>query len=1424
MKDYIELGRTFHELSLDGGKSDEFDHRRLRRGQALDWETLVANYRAVILSEAGSGKTAEIRQAAKSLRAKGLPAFFLRLEHVANHFDSAFEEGTFDEFSTWLGTDQEGWLFLDSVDEARLRGPQDFETAVRGLGTRIAVALQRTHIVLSSRGTAWRPTTDLALCERFLRYVAPLPAPDADMPPSPPSEASASTYKIVALDDLTPDQISMFVKAKGVDDPKPFLDAIERTDSWAMAARPDDLTELVEFWKTHTRIGNRVELMRASVARRLKEHDQTRAEAMPISDADAMSGVKTIAAVSTFAQSSTIAVPDGLENENGLPVQGILREWDSRKCAALLSRPIFDEALYGTVRFHHRTTREFLTAEWLKDLLDKDTSRRRVESLLFQRQYGVEVIIPAMRPVLVWLILLDARIRERALSLSPELAFEGGEPKALPAEHRRATLRAICRRTYEGSSSSSGVDYRAVQRFADPDIADEIKALLQKYARDSDLCAFLMRMVWQGEIKSLLPEAMAIATDRRAKRHTRIPAIRAIRTIGAPDDILTVRQAFMNETSELNRELFVELLVDLPPSSASVTWMLTCLPKLEKKPRHSFDSLPETLDTFIRQLSGADLKATIAALNALLAKRPFVERRYCEISERNGWLIKSAALAIERLIIERDPYVLTVPTLSILEKLPAAQTYRHWSLKDIRSNLPQLISDWPELNDALFWHNVASARRLGRGDRNGRVTRFWQARLFHAYWEFHPKDFDRVLSYLSERPLMDDRLVALSLAFALYQNAKRPRRWREALKARTAKIPELNDALHTMLKPPPATAEEISWKRDEAGYKRRNKRDALRRQKNAEDWNTYLRANVATIRDPGFTAPNAMSNAQYHLLCRIRTVASNNGHWTSGNWEALTPEYGPDVATAFRDGAVAFWQRNTPKLASEGRMKGTPNSTIFGLAGLAIEARETEDWPENLHPEDAERAARYAMSELNGFPDWFPALFEAFPQETSAILLGELDYNLKVETSLAEHHYVLSDISYSAPWCWGHLGPHVLARLRTRTPRHVRNLEHMVAILQGSEVDDEDIARLAETRSRDRRLAHAAIWYAVWVGVEPEKAIDAFAARLRTMRTGKTDFAMQFVTRLVGGRRSSVRTRDAYRKPHHLQALYRLMHEHIRQKDDIHRAGKGVYSPGLRDDAQDARSSLFALLKDIPGKAAYLALVELGKLHPEPSARPWMLHNAQVKAETDADMTPWSIAQVLDFQSVLERTPSNHRELFELIEMRFLDLKDELENGDTSIAGILARGVSEETDMRNFIGDWCRSRAQGRYSIPQEEELADARRPDLRGQGSGFDSPVPIELKLADRWSGEALRERLETQLCGDYLRDNRSSRGLFILVQHKERTGWAWPARRKLLDFQELVDALQNHWDARAPQFPGIDDVRVLGIDLTKRARSPLL
>jgi hypothetical protein len=311
---------------------------------------------------------------------------------------------------------------------------------------------------------------------------------------------------------------------------------------------------------------------------------------------------------------------------------------------------------------------------------------------------------------------------------------------------------------------------------------------------------------------------------------------------------------------------------------------------------------------------------------------------------------------------------------------------------------------------------------------------------------------------------------------------------------------------------------------------------------------------------------------------------------------------------------------------------------------------------------------------------------------------------------------------------------------------------------------------------------------------------------------------MRFAVTLTGNQRYNMGARQSYMKPAVLKELYLVLHRYIRIDEDIERAGTGVYSPNIRDESQNVRNHVFSLLQETSGKASFLALKEVAECHPVEESRPWMWRHVRKRAEQDADSTAWASADVVSFANTIERRPQNHHELFDLATLRLLDLKDEIEEADDSIASVLLR-VEKETELRSFVGKWLRDKADRRYSVPQEEELADAKKPDIRVHGAGFDAPLPIEAKIADNWTGPELFERLENQLCNDYLRDVRSDSGIFLLVYRGVKPRWEHPTGKEHLSFEELVPALQRFADGLVSNRVDIEAITVIGIDLTRRA-----
>ncbi len=1445
---YVPLKRSFRELSSYASESDESDiSKAFYVSKAIQWRELLAEYRVVILSEAGSGKTEEFRTITKQLRDEGKVAFFLKLENIPEHFSAAFDIGSEQEFAAWIESGSEGWLFLDSVDEARLRHPRDFDLALNLLGQRLKLVLDRTHIFLSGRMSAWKPKTDLDKAKAYLPFTAITEVAKEEEPERTASDIvddlldeddedeeavtdaevatakndkkeTTAPFRILTLEGLTREQVEMFAAARGVNDTKAFGDAIERADADSFAALPQDLEDLIASWLKRGGIGTRRTIMEDGVERRLKERDRDRAENVSLTEAKALEGAKLLAAATTLGRNPSIQVPDGHDGLGGIAIDKVLPNWSPAERKALLERPIFDAAIYGSVRFHHRTVREYLTAEWLREMLARPASRRAIEDMFFKTQYGVEIIVPVMRPILPWVALYDERIRERVRRIAPQVLFEGGDPPSLPLPTRRELLAEVAQDLVPGHSPTAPTDFASVQRFAHADLSDEIRHLLQLHGDDEEAASFLLRMVWLGQIKAALPEAKQQALSPTAGKYRRMVAIRAVNSVGTAEDMRDVREALANEPSNPDREWLNEICETLKGSAEDIEWLLRVASKAEALPKYTVDHLQDGVTKLVERMPLENVLPLLEGMHNLLERQPYVDARFCKVSTRFGWLLHPAACAVERLVEARNIDALSAAALGVLGMLRAS---RHFDtdVRELKADFSKLVPAWPEFNRTLFWSEVGKVRAENTESGFGRVTHMWQAHSFEAFWKFSAEDFDYFLGEIETRAVEDDKHVALSGAIDAYvkggRGAAKLKRLKEAVNGK----PELAEQLQLFLHPPKRedglSQQNRKW-RQQAKARERREKENLRKSRE------HIAQHLDTLRNPGFADPNDISKTQWYLHHHTRNKAERKGKWTSGDWRSLIPDFGEEIARAYREGAILHAHQATPLLRSEGAEANTTTaSTIFGLTGLSIEARETANWAESVTRQEAERAWRFAAHELNGFPDWFPKLFAAHSGVLSDLIMREIDYELSSEPE-GGMHYVVDDLAWSGKWAWAELGPRIFEMLKEREPRNGETLNKLLTIVLGSGVSDEDIAALARARVADLNTRHLVQWYAVWTGIDPDAAIPAFTEYLDRPSSNRetVDEAMSYATHLFGDRYSDFPFgRTAFKQPRYLEQLYVLLHRHIQRSEDIDRHNGEAYSPTLRDRAQNSRDAIFNLLNTISGKEAYLAMTNIAASERDQDTRRWIEHRANQRAAQDGDMTAWTPEQVREFHEEQVRTPRNHRELAELAVNHLLDLKSDLEDGDESVAAVVLDIEGEEI-MRNFLAHELQRMSGNRYQIPQEEELADEKRTDLRFHGTGIEGPVPTELKIADKWTGPQLYERLENQLSGDYLRDRRSSRGVFLLVNRgKERQRWQ-REDGTLVDFGGIVSALQLHWETLSARYPGVEEIRVIGIDLTKRFR----
>ena len=399
----VTLIRKFEPVSLRPGSRDSLSAVAI--GKAQGWHQLKLLRRVLILADPGAGKTFEAVNRARKMHEGGAKAFFIRIEAIKDGFDQQFEVGTTAEFTAWLGSTEEAWFFLDSVDEAQLETPRALETAIQLFGERIREARERAHVVITSREDAWQAVADSKLVEQHLPFGAP-PEKDRGERDDRLEEKRPPLLTVFKMAGLKTDEIKLFATHYDVSDVNAFVDAINRGGLMSLAERPFDLKALINKWQADFTLGSRLDVLRRMIELHLAPLSAN-AVTPRVEPKRARTGVQALAAAVTLTSRNVIALPYSAANPARVVAAEILPDWSADELNALLRTWLFDDIVYESVRFRHREIRELLAAEWANDLLGRPAARPEVEALFLKTIYGEEVVVPRMRPTLCWLIALD---------------------------------------------------------------------------------------------------------------------------------------------------------------------------------------------------------------------------------------------------------------------------------------------------------------------------------------------------------------------------------------------------------------------------------------------------------------------------------------------------------------------------------------------------------------------------------------------------------------------------------------------------------------------------------------------------------------------------------------------------------------------------------------------------------------------------------------------------------------------------------------------------------------------------------------------------------------------------------------------------------------------------------------------------------
>jgi hypothetical protein len=1439
---HIPLDRRFvpFDPKLQGERSDHMYGMGSISGPGTGWEEILAGSGCtVIIAEAGNGKTAELRHQASSLRAAGKAAFFVPLELLASRaLERSLEIGTPDELRAWkVGKDQ-GYFFLDAADEAKLRDPRDFERAIRNFLEGIEAHKERVAAVVSTRPHAWQAYADKALLAELLGLPPVLSEPVSRQTPSgeggeeevegpggEEAERGASAPKstevtVLQMAPLDSARVRTFAKAKGVADVDGFMRAIERADADVFATRPADLPGLIKMWEETGRLGSYRDVVVDNIELKLAEENPAHRHHAIAADR-ATAGARLLAAAVTFTKRTSILVPDQPVDEDlkaiSIDPQQVLKGWTPAEIQALLGRALFDEALYGTVRFHHRTAREYLAAQWLKGLLDVRKRRRAIERLLFARPYGSEpeVVIPSMKPVAGWLALWDPRVRDRVRRIDPTVLLEYGDVSGLDPDTRMALLREFASRYEHRKHTPVRLDDREVRRLADRDLAPVIRELLERYRDHEDVRILMLRIIREGSVTVCCDIATDLALDSGVDAYARACAVQCVGRAGPDGQKKAVASGILRRAASTPADVLAAIVETLWPAALSIGEVVKIAEEAREPEAYSRDLLEVQLERLVPRLSASDQLELLRGVVALLGRGPLDDGDYRKVSRRYAWLLGLAGALVQAIVAANDKPPYDHAALDAIALCEQADHLPRYS-GGVEKKVAEIVRANRSLKHALFWHVAYQVRAESKEG----LKDSWFAHMSPSLGIMEVADADGFIAAMKERPLPDDKLVALAALVTVYGQAGRPPELLARIRHAVAGEAALEAALEEHLTPRPAMLE-YERKRAEREAKRQEERE--KEEEDRKEWIARLRANPGTVGDLSIAPEGKVWRNTVWLFEEMREKGKgSSGSWTVARWELLEEEFGPEVAGRFKDFCVAFWRRYMPTLRSEvgGDSRSTPWPIIIGLSGLAMEARG-KDWELRLSEDEVRRAVRYALWELNGFPKWFAGLARAHAKTVSEMLVTEMRWELRPGAEPGSAQYVLSRLRWASKDTALVTRDEIMELIESARTKDVTCLAEALTIIlrDPAPIGDRFVRTVRLRASRAKSDGEKALWLAVLLCLDPEAAMKVLEGWVDAGRSpADREARLTLVLNHIWGNdiHSLNSVHQDYVRPGVLVRLLKLAYRHVRMADDIRH--HGAVTP--RHEAQEARGRLLELLCGIPGRPTYDALQELSRFHAEQRPKDRMLVLADRRAGADVEPHPWKPHDVPEFAEEAERTPETQQELFGIALSRLDDLKLEWEEGDESDARLVAC-VENEVELRLVVAGRLRQAAAGRYTPGSEEELANKKRTDVRLHSPAVDARIPIEIKIAGQWTADEMRERLENQLVKQYMGEARY--GVFLVVNRggkKDRKQWTIDGKRS--DFKRVVARLQQEARSLAAKSSPIEGLEVVGIDLTKRTAQP--
>ncbi|OLF75186.1 hypothetical protein AWH60_11225 [Pseudoalteromonas haloplanktis] len=1442
----VSINRVFAEVAQDDlNKGDAYLLPDGRYG-AKSWTELDDCQCVVILGEGKCGKTFEFQKQDKLLKEQNKYSFFVALEQLQDFdFLDVITENEELRFEEWQkSSDQEAYFFLDAVDELKLRSGS-LRSALRKIKNAIGIAvLPQAKFYISCRPNDWKDEIDIAALRTLLanrnmdeeeteefedgeKELIKLISNAKTTSTQNYSEKTSSEdkIKIYSLLSFNNGDIERFANSYAPEHSEKFINYLNSKELWHLYHLPYEIMSALDQFSSDGRLGDLQEQLDYSISQKLKEHSLIRGDLL--SEKRALEAVERIAFALFMMQRRSIS----LEATPGKPhlvcISEILTDFSPAELAELIRKPIFTITGVKQFRFHHRASQEYLAAKQLKKLKENGLKTNDLFNFLFAEISGEKVLIPSMEPITAWMALWNRDIFNEVKTRSPALMFRQGIPALLDLEQRAELIRCFVSKYSQNSGwSGVGIGQRELQKIASPELSGVIRECWDEAYKGYETRELLIELIYFTPLVDCTDLSWLALHDCDLNMSHRVYAAWTILEFGSVEDKKELGKIVLSDEwpQRFRRQLISKLL----PESITLAEFIALAQELEEVP-NDVHGLGFELYKCVES-NAIDLKsvATIRdSFTQTIWENRTAESRIFQANSKFQHFADAVYYSCSATVpYTKEEYEGWAWSLSVAFHFSEYQ--ESIIARDEVKALKQILKTSPAHREAYYWACLKLATAL-EGKKDHRISDYHidHPNLLNPFGEI---DIPWLLDALTNSKSKDKRDASLFRLLQLVTTQTLPK-LEDTLKEVISEDIEYYPYLQSKLHPEPIVPDEL-----ELEIKQREKEAKVKEEERVKGWTEWRKQ---VLNSPTFELDEEkFENTFYNIFKMLRQSESNNMKWGEWGSEPIERIFSKEFLDAIRTKLSQYWKDTDIKLFSEkpAEEKNTySHISLMSLSAVKCSA-ETEGWENQLSHEEAVKAVRISLLELNDFADYLPKLVAAKPAAVKEALTKEVMSQID-EFSQIKSAPIFARIIYSKS---------DLIK-KTIIEAALNRIEAISAILsEGPNTDIKYIFQLAST---------------VTVGYSMDIFASLLEEHLKNSKVDNADLvqwvklfahldiigASEFIFRLTddlstvelkqrgvslfanifGDRHHNLPpTFEEIEKHSRLEILNRLMnrcYEAVDPKDDNVREG-GSYRPDMRDDAEYARSYLLQCISKVHDIRTIGIIQGIAKI---PQAKHLECRLNQMAIDVAASLSePETPMNVRTFNKLVDKNtyiPLDNAGLFKVMKSRLDDfehhlLKDEFSTIDTF------RAVRGELEARRFISAYLDDKNRRAYSVTQEAVVISEKRTDIRLQATSFDSYASIELKIDDKsnkWSGSALRKALTDQLIGQYLNHERCYVGC-LLIMMRETRKWKHPVTGRMMTLAQTVEWLQSEANAIMQERSELR-VAVKGIDYSSTANESL-